>query len=204
MKIVFFPGVGFNKDLSKYEGFLKTLQKRVSFEYEIFNWLHSHLENEHFKEHLDLDKNLRFRKIRGLFSEVVLDFQHVLFHAQDMKIPEADLYMGHSAGGIIALAKSQNSNCVVFGSPIKLVQTENYQKESIIRNCKCKSTKVLNFVHKNDIIGYSIEKENTENHILSSPFYSLATYSPIAAHRYYWKSNVVIDKTTDKLVEWGF
>ena len=204
MKIVFFPGVGFNKDLSKYEGFLKTLQKRVSFEYEIFNWLHSYLDKEHLDKHKDPNQGLRFKRVRSLFSEVVLDFQHVLLHAQDMEIPEADLYMGHSAGSIIALANSRGNNCVTFGSPIKLIQIEDHPKNSIIANCKCKSTNVLNFVHKNDIIGYTIDKENTENYILTSPFYSMAAYSPIAAHRAYWKSNVVIDKTTDKLVEWGF
>jgi len=203
MKIVFFPGVGFQNDLKKYEQFLNTIQREISFEYEVFNWMHGYLSENHDSDHNDLSENLSFKKTRSWFSEVILDFQHVLFHAEEMKIPEADLYMGHSAGSIIALAKAKGGHCVTFGSPVRLIQTGNHEKSSFIYSCQCKKTKVLNFIHKNDVIAYPIDKENTENYVFNSPFYSMSAYNPITAHSSYWTSREVVDKTTETLIKWG-
>jgi len=203
MKIVFLPGVGFNEDICKYEKFLSLLKKNIDFEFEIVNWKHDYLMDAHENHHIQYD-DFGFKKTKSWFSEVVLDFQHVLLNVSDMDIPEADVYMGHSAGSILALANAKNKHCILYGSPVKLIDPKIYENGSFINACNCSGTKVLNFIHKNDIIAYPIEKENVENYYFKSPFYKCSSFNPISAHRSYWSSSEVQNKTIDKLIEWRY
>jgi hypothetical protein len=147
VKIVLFPGVGFHEDVSKYEKFLKKIQKEINCEVEVVKWTHSHLPESHDSGHTDLPDNLGFMPIRGLFSEVVLDFQHVLNHAHEMEIPEADVYMGHSAGSIIALAMAKDKHCISFGSPIRLIETMVFDENHILHQC----VKIISCINANAI-----------------------------------------------------
>jgi hypothetical protein len=166
--------------------------------------MHDYLIEEHSHDHEVQSCQFGFLKTKGWISEVILDFQHVVLNAQDMEIPDADLYMGHSAGSIIALAKAKKKHCVLFGSPVKLIQSNEHEKGSFLNNCNCPKTKILNVLHKNDILGFPIENKNCENYIFRSPYYSLCSYNPISAHGSYWKSNKVVEKVAKTMSEWGF
>ena len=202
MKIVFLPGVGFNEDLSKYEKFLKRISEEVDCRFEIVSWSHDYLKDSHDSQHMY--DQFGFKKTKSWFTEVVLDFQHVLLNAKDMDIPDADVYMGHSAGSILALAHAKNKHCIIYGSPIKLIDSQIYENGSFIDSCNCPKTKVLNFINKNDIIAFPLDKENVEDYYFKSPFYKSSAYNPISAHRSYWGSSEVQERTIDKLIEWRF
>jgi hypothetical protein len=122
-----------------------------------YNWKHK----------LDIpDVNLPYKDIRHWICEVILDFQTVVKHAFEMEIPEADFYIGHSAGSILALV--QNKPSIIFGSPAILV--ESIQGIDAIR-CLLNSKPVLNIIHKKDVLAYPIPIDYVQNYLMQNDAY---------------------------------
>jgi hypothetical protein len=203
MKIVFFPGVGFHKNPKRFPRFLDRLNEQIKFDYEVHNWLHDYLNDDHGHNHFPNDKNLHSRLVRGWVSEVILDFQHVLLHADKMELPEADVYMGHSAGSVIALARAKKKKCIMFGSPLHLLSNKDFPKEHFLHNCQCPKTEVLNIVHKNDVLSYPVDKSNVENFYINSGILSFSRYCFLTAHGSYWTNKACINKVVDQLKKWS-
>jgi len=191
MKIVFIYGVGYHEDVSTYEIFLSNIKKQVKrkdVETSIHIWSHDWS--------LPVSSKSSFKAIKNFFSEVVLDFQYAIKYAETMDIPEADLYIGHSAGSIIAL--SQNKPCILMGSPVALVKeivehpgdAEVGVIEKVFKNC----CKILNIVNKYDIVSYEVMDNKVQNDVYSGPCYNPLTYLPITAHSDYFKSKIVVKK----------
>jgi len=187
MKIVLFPGVGFIEDTSKYEDFLLQVTKGISCDIEIFNWKHEYLLPE---------IALPYTSYRKWFAEVILDFQQIVKYADQMEVPEADIYMGHSAGSVLALAQ-KGKPCILYGSPAALV--EIIQDDGTIRDYIKDDRPILNVVNKYDLIAYTIDSNNVENVICSGRWFNPFTYFPISAHFYYWTSKSVVSITKSKL-----
>jgi hypothetical protein len=203
MKIVFFPGVGYHKNPKRFPRFLERLKKHVDFEYEVHNWLHDYMSEEHYGDHIPNDKNLHSRMVRGWVSEVILDFQHVILHSDNMTLPEADIYMGHSAGSIVALAQAKKKKCILFGSPLHLISHKDFPKEHFLHNCQCPKTEVLNVIHKNDVLSYPIGRKNVEDYYINSSVFNFSRYCFLTAHRSYWTNKDCINKVVDQLKKWS-
>ena len=193
MKIVLFPGVGFIENTSKYEEFLKASTKNMDAQVEVFKW-------EHKCEIPEI--NLPYKDFRKWLAEVILDFQQIVKYANEMEVPDADIYLGHSAGSILALAQT-GKPCVIYGSPAVLVEfIQDDNSKNIMKSFLSDDRPVLNIVNKYDILAYPIEKNHVENYIYRGSWCSLFTYIPIFAHRDYWTNKKVIKQTASKLKEW--
>ena len=197
MKIVFFPGVGFHKNPKRYKDFFIKIQKEVDCEVEYFQWKHSYSDHSHDDSH---KYNLPYSGLRSLFSEAILDFQHVLKYSESMKLPEADIYMGHSAGSIIAL--HQDKPCIVFGSPALLIEDLQFANDELLQRCLCKDRPVLNILNTKDIISYPLDHERVDNFLFKGSLLNPFSYSPISTHKSYWKNKKVIRKVITTLKEW--
>jgi hypothetical protein len=195
MKVVVFPGVGADGIRSSYEYFLDKITKGLNCDGEIFVW-----ENGH--DHPKI--NLPLKDVRSFVCEVILDFQQVVVHAMEMKVPEADIYIGHSAGSILALA--QNKPCVTFGSPAALVELINTNNGGTTKSfsdiIKANSNNVLNIINKYDVIAYPIKWDNVENYEYTPSWYRPLSYFPVMAHIHYWKSQKAIEKIIKTVKEW--
>jgi len=202
MKIVLLPGVGYHTDTSKQQTFLDKVTEDIDCEAEVFNWMHGQHLGDHTDHHIV--ENLKCTHLRSWITEVLLDFQHVLVNIDKIEIPEADIYMGHSAGSLIALSKKKP--CIIFGSPAHLIEDYHYSESKAIPNRVDEDAKVLNIYHDHDVLSYPYHKPHTENFKIKFSIFSTVKYlpliGPIAAHTSYWKNKKVIDKINSTLKEW--
>jgi len=198
MKIVFLPGVGFHGDHSNVIRFFDKIKKEIDCDIEYFQWKHGYMGGSHDDHHHT--PNLPYKNARSFFSEIILDFQHVLRYSDSMELPEADIYMGHSAGSIIAI--QQDKPCILFGSPALLIEDLQFANDDLLQRCLCKDRSVLNIVQDKDIIGYPINHDHVEDFIFKGCWFNPLTYSPIAAHGSYWTDKDVLKKITLTLKQW--
>ena len=196
MKIILMLGVAATNVKKSHYNFLNILSEKLNCETDVFHWK---------KDHHYIGENLPFKIIRNFTCEVIVDFQTSILNAQKIKVPKADVYIGHSAGSIIAFAQ-KNSNCITLGSPISLVETMNEKDKDVkfmmqVLNHN-KERKVLNIIQKYDIISYPINKNNVENFTYSDGILKPLYYLPITSHFSYWRSKKVINKIVKTIKEW--
>ena len=195
MKVVVFPGVGTNDIKPSHKYFLKSIQDGLGCDGEIFSWEHGHGSHQ---------TNLPLKKTREFVAEVILDFQQVAVHALDMEVPEADIYIGHSAGSILALA--QNKPAVIFGSPAALVELIDRKESSTGGLCqdimKANQNNILNVINKYDILASPLDWSNVENYKYRGTWISPITYFPLSAHIGYWENKKVIKKIVETIKNW--
>jgi len=195
MKVVVFPGVGANDVKPSYEYFLKKITDGLNCEGEIFVWEHGH---DHPPNTLPL------KDTRDFVCEVILDFQQVIVHALDMKVPEADIYIGHSAGSILALA--QNKPSVIFASPaalVELISSDDANTKACCDVIRANDNKILNVINKYDVIAYPFDKPNVENYEYTGSWYKPWTYFPVTAHTHYWECDKAIKKIIKTVQGWN-
>lgn len=201
MKIVVLPGVNY-KNRPQHQYFLDTLMKNLNCDGEIFRW-----EDEHNYP----DFELPLQDTREFVCGVILDFQQALLHATDIEVPDADIYIGHSAGSILALVQ-KDKPCVIMASPASLIENIvddpsydaglRYHIQNIMNSYRSNSHRpILNLVNKYDVISYKLNHPNVENYVYSESWYNPATYSPFNAHGSYWKSKKVINKIVEHINE---
>lgn len=192
MKIIVLPGVGFNKSTEVYNAFANKVSKGLNCECSVHYW-------EHDWNIPDL--SLPYDNFRDYVAEVILDFQQVVRHAFDMNIPEADYYIGHSAGSILSLV--QLKPCIIFGSPAALVEVVNEKNDTDVRiKSSTDSIPILNIINKYDLLSYPLNWDNVNNVYLSGSVFSPTTYFPLSAHIFYWRSDKVIYEIVNAIEKW--
>ena len=200
-KIVLLPGVGIHKDKVIYHEFLSQVilglyRRGIECTGEICIW-----ENGHDDEIIPL---MPYEKIRRLFCSVLLDFMVSVKDGNSMPIPEADFYIGHSAGSIIALTRGKP--CVIFGSPASLV---NLIYDETIKAKWCSfmlrkgGSEVLNIINEYDPIAYPLHDLFCENYTFKPSWWRFLSKEPFTSHVSYWTSKEVIDVTVSRLAKWA-
>jgi hypothetical protein len=187
MKVVVLHGVGFFKDNPPNKLLLKELKKIPNSEIVWYNWQH--------KSDLPSTKGLDYKLIRDFSSEVILDFQTVVKYAYNIPVPDADYYIGHSAGSILALI--QPKPCIIFGSPACLV--DDIQGVSAVDSL-ISGYPVLNIIHKKDVLAFPFKFAN--NYIVNTNWWELASWNPVSAHTCYWDDKEIVQKIVSTLKEW--
>ena len=195
MKVVIIPGVGYQSSNETYSKFGNNIKKKMDCSFEIFKW---NYDSEH---DIDIKKiitsNLSYYEIRRFVVQVILDFEFSIRYGGKVKIPEADYYIGHSAGSLFAL--SQSKPCSTMGSPEALVKcfpdTEN-PRSLFLQNIRENTSSILNFVNRYDVLSYPVENENknVKNIYFHGWRLNPSTYSPISALTSYWTSGFVVDE----------
>ncbi|MFW5803996.1 MAG: hypothetical protein ACOCWG_02075 [bacterium] len=203
MKIVVFPGVGFNSNKNEHTSFCKNIvqklsQKGIDCEMEFFYWEHNWTL---------LDVNLPYKKLRRWLAEIILDFQQVSKYAFEMKVPDADYYMGYSAGSVLAIAQESKS-CIILGSPTVMVESVKPKNQESFSKRFQKAIDydnrfILNIINKYDQLAFPINGHNNiENYIYKTNWLRPHTYNPIAAHVNYWNHSNVINKISNTISKW--
>src|SRR5574343_1523929 len=115
MKIVVLPGVGFRiANISKYPIVDNLKKKFPQHTVEFFDWKNGLPYPPEFKE------DFYHKAIRTFAVEVILDFEAVVKYNLFIDLPTADLFIGHSAGAILAML--QNKPCVCMGNPSIIIK----------------------------------------------------------------------------------
>lgn len=199
MKIILLPGVRVYEPQPQHEKFLKTITDKLGCEGEIFTW-------EPGYKHPEYD--LPLKSLREFTCEVILDFQETVTRATEIVVPVGDVYIGHSAGSIIALV--QQKPTVTMASPAPLIDLVNKnskgnQKAIDLANLILKDSTipVLNVINKYDVLACPFDRPNIENYEYTSAWYNPFSYSPLTAHSDYWTNTRVINKIVETIKTWG-
>ena len=188
MKVVILHGVGFFEDKAPDRRLINEISKIPDCEMVWYNWKHK----------LEIPKiDLPYKNIREWICEVILDFQTVVKYAFDMDIPDADYYVGHSAGSVLALIQDKPS--IIFGSPAILI--DNIQGVNAV-DCLLNSQPVLNIVHKKDVLAYPIPLPYFTNTYVDNSWWNMASWNPISAHSVYWDDKAIVNMIVNQLKEW--
>lgn len=120
-----------------------------------------------------------FGSERDFTWEVIMDFAYVVrnFENRVHVLPEADMYVGHSAGGVLALAKADQP-CVIMGCPVQLIK-----EISQVFSARAYSQPILNLLHDRDPIAAPMA--SVTNKYLT-PATMNEYFNPVAAHTSYW------------------
>jgi hypothetical protein len=205
MKAIVIPGVGKQKDeRNLIKNFCSNIRNRTGYEAEIFRWDHDH-------DYVYDQGSLKYSLLRNKFTEGIMDFQYVIFNASSIEMPEADVYIGHSAGSILSIMQSKHK-CVTMGSPLPLVGAiyhnlyYNFSHRSLnelIKNVYGSKRKILNIINSYDIVAYpyGLENADVENYTYKTCFFNFKNLNPWYAHENYWSNNDVMDKIVNFLKE---
>ncbi len=188
-KIVIIPGVGLFDDLLPDYLIVKLIKKHFpGWEIEWFNWKH---------QYCIPNTDLCFPMIRKWFCEVVYDFETISNYAEMIKVPEADYYIGHSAGSILSLM--QNKPAILCGSPARLLDMSlgSYVSRNILN-----APKVYNLIHKRDVIAYPLPYIHVQNEIVDTNWWRLSNWEPISAHLSYLKNKSISMKIIEILKQY--
>ena len=188
-KIAIIPGVGlFEDDLPDYSIFDIIKKELPEFEIEWCNWQHN----------LEIPKiDLSYPTFRKWVCEVLLDYQMVIKNGFDVDIPEADYYIGHSAGSILALL--QRGPSIICGSPACLVEDLQGVHAS---ECLMNSQPVFNIIHKRDLLAYPLDFHHVENEIINTGWWKMSNWEPVHAHTCYFNDKKICNMMIDKIKEW--
>ena len=198
MKIVLLPGVRVYKPEPNHENFLKAVMKKTGCDGEIFTW-------EPGYKHPEYD--LPLKTLRDFTYEVILDFQEAVTRATEIVVPVGDIYIGHSAGSIIALVRQKPT--VTMASPAPLIElvnknTANNQKAIDLLNLILRNPNIpiLNMMNRYDVLACPFDKPNVENYQYTGSWYNPNAYNPLFAHSDYWTNSKVINKVSDTINNW--
>lgn len=177
-------GVGFHTDLSTLTKFAVKLQQKTGAICTFYRWQHAGTLPE-------MPNNIMgyVRRLRSWTHEVIMDFAHVIVNIKELlkNLPEADMYIGHSAGGVIVANMVNVKPVITMGCPFQLLK--NVEMGTADTNTW------LNMMHIYDAIAapaYDACNEYLETGLWK---YYLA---PPFSHSEYWVSG----KAMDKVVEW--
>jgi hypothetical protein len=133
----------------------------------------------------------------------MMDFQKVVTGASEVEVPDADIYIGHSAGSIIALAQSDKP-AIIMGSPAAVVecipgfQLDNLDFPQMIGGDR----PILNLINRYDILAYPLEYFNVTNYEYTENYLNPFSFFPLSAHISYWKSKKVHREIIDTISQW--
>ena len=157
---------------------MSKLQKRTAAEVYLFEWDHPGYNLP------DTRSGRVFTPVKEWIDEVIMDFGYVTQNLDYLasKLPVADMYVGHSAGGVIVGSSTVRPQ-VLMGCPFQLIR--NVQ-------LRAHSTDVLNIMHYRDLIATPVIA--AQNVIINRPFIT-GWLNPVKAHTCYWTSNAALDYT---------
>lgn len=176
-------GVGFYSDLSKADvaAFAKNVSDKTGCEAFVYQWDHPGVGPD------DERDTLLFKSFRQWVQEVIMDFTYVAKYIADVPaLPDADLYIGHSAGGVIVAAKTTKPQ-ILMGCPAQLLKN---------MDIRAKSGMVLNVMNYRDPIASKMD--GAENIITTDPLV-LPWINPFAAHTGYWTSRQVMKLVVERV-----
>lgn len=196
MKIVVISGVGYQNNDDSIKCLMGKIQKEVNCEYEAFKWNNPSLRATMQASTTELLFNkmsdVAYELLRRFVTEVIMDFEFALKYGGIVDVPEADYYIGHSAGTLFTMAQDKPS--AMMGSPVALVKylptvanSENLFINSILDNDKS----ILNLINKYDVIAYPVNEPEVQNVYFSGSKINPMSYFPLTAHTGYWESNFV-------------
>ena len=193
MKVCILPGVGFHDRIAPNEIYMVKYLKEKLPEYDIeyFNWKHVG-----YIPPTPKSMNWLSRKVRDFTLEVILDFDSVIAHSFDIVLPKADVYVGHSAGSVLAIL--QNTPAITFGCPYSLVmqlQTMNTMSGKYLQKYVANRIfPIYNIVNENDILALNIN--NAENYVYKKG------WNPLSAHLDYWYNKEICKLIAKKIVDY--
>lgn len=195
MKIVVLPGVGFHDRVEPSKIYMiKYLQEKFPNDtIEYFNWKHGGQITPP-----PSDMTWWFKPIRAFAIEVILDFDQVIAHPFETFVPPADIYIGHSAGSVLAMI--QGKPAITFGSPYEFVAMANLQAlkaistKTITKIVTENKHSVYNIVNDNDILANDIK--------VAENYHYKAGWTPWTAHLEYWENKSVCKHIATKIEEW--
>lgn len=200
-KAVLVLGVGFHNNSEKEQKWIDEISERTGYETELFIWDHA------------LKRKLHYGCLRDFFIEIVLDFKHIILNASEIKLPEADVYIGHSAGSILSLLQP-NKPAIIMGSPVSVLDIISNSNEkqgaiseniiNVMANIEYNKRQILNIINRHDIISYPLHLPNTgvENVYYQEKWYKPIDIFPLGAHGNYWRSKYVKKTIINKLNSW--
>lgn len=176
-------GVGFEDDLTGMDGFVSSLRSITGDKYRTFVWSHPGAVID------DPRSSWFFPAFRDWMHEVIMDFTHIVQNMGVLaaSLPEADAYIGHSAGGVIAACNAYGKPAAVMGCPLQLIK--NVHIKTVQAN-------MLNIMHYRDPVAAPVD--NADNRIIYSPLFT-SWINPFAAHSSYWHNNTAIHYVSDWL-----
>jgi hypothetical protein len=177
MRVVLLHGVGLQRDNCKaIRKFSSELAHRLAATVELWMWDSPRTPVP------DQRNTWLWSGLRNFVYEAINDFAHVSRNVDNIVklLPEADVYIGHSAGGV--LAYETNKTACLLGSPAQLV-----------RNIKA-TAPVLNLMHYLDPIAAPVE--GADNRVIYKPLLK-PWVSPVAAHTDYWSEPYVLHTIVD-------
>lgn len=179
-------GVGKHVDLHEVIAFGDRLKQLIPIEYTPYHWQHPGV----FPPDPRVNK-LWFGMLRDFTWEVIMDFAYAVreFDAHAAQLPDADFYVGHSAGGVLVMARPDKP-CAVMGCPLQLL--EQFKPMITLRST---AGDVLNILHNRDPIASPVMGATNEYYDNGS-WHELI--NPIAAHTQYWRA----DKTVRLVADW--
>jgi hypothetical protein len=133
--------------------------------------------------------------LRNLTAEIILDFTRSIqdFTNHTNNLPEADMYVGHSAGSIIICGdKNEGKPKVLMGSPMQLVFQETSSKDvKAVRSLLRIGPKTLNLVCQQDVVALNLNMDRVKNFVFPVTFFDvLGRCIPLIAHTKYWDSQL--------------
>lgn len=180
------PGVGLHKD--QLDARLFEALRGRGHTVEFYNW--SHIYNPPIYEQYFNTFGWR-KNLRDWLAEVIFDFQQVTSAIESIPLPEADVYIGHSAGSVIVTGQTQKPVCIM-GSPVALIG-EMAISLSTIRPQDVKNIPhILNIINENDPLAFPLSMVNVSNWIFKAKF------DPVSAHMCYWNNK----KVCRKVIQW--
>jgi len=198
MKIVLLPGVRIYKIEARHQEFLNSITDQLDCDGEIFTWEPGYIHPEY---------DLPFKSFRDFTYEVILDFQEAITKATEIVVPNGDIYIGHSAGSIIALIQQKPTITMASPAPlINLVKRERSNKRAnevadlMLRD---PTIPILNVINRYDLLACPLDKPNVENYEYGSPWYHVSGYFPLTAHSDYWSNKRVINKIVETVKKWA-
>ncbi len=189
MKIVVLPGVGFH-DANREPKLIKYLRKKLpNDDIEYFAWQHiSEMPKYPF------NAGWVYTLMRTWVAEVIMDFETAIRYALDITVPDADIYIGHSAGSIIALAQG-DVPVITFGTPAEVLK----DIQGVTISALILKRKIFNIVNKSDVLAWPISKIEAQNFIYRSRWWKAF---PVRAHEDYWSNKKVHKIIVKKINEW--
>jgi hypothetical protein len=112
-----------------------------------------------------------------------MDYTHVVAHLDDigLELPEADMYIGHSAGSIIVSTQLEQPR-ILMGSPVQLLHNAQVRTAS---------ANLLNLMHARDPVAAPVA--NAKNVTVKGPWSLLRYFLPLWDHVTYWRSPRILN-----------
>lgn len=174
-KVCVVHGVGYPDQrelyVSSIADFARAFSDQTGAETILFPWQHPG------QPPVDKRDSWLFKYLRNWTDEIIMDFAHVLYHLDSIaaSLPEADMYIGHSAGGVIISARTDKPQ-VLMACPVQLLYN--------IKTCVDRRN-TLNIMHYRDPIAAPVD--GAENVITHEPRW-ISIVNPLEAHTSYWTS----------------